>query len=205
MCQAFTHILSSVEFRKYICDSGSIILLASLKDRITDLTVFQQIYDQLLVMAQSPSCREDSALQLHGCNRPAGFLDLLMTVKSSFSATTQQSRPRSSAIPSPGPESDAGLSGKLLSLWQLLCGRFLRTTLMVSTGSEIFFGARHAGLSMEMYGFCLWSDVCCEGIANKQKLSGLTGLTSHSLRNSKKTHSSNVSIGDKIHQHLTSA
>ncbi|KAL7847683.1 hypothetical protein AOLI_G00224010 [Acnodon oligacanthus] len=48
--------------------------------------------------------------------RPAGFLDLLMTVKSSFSATTQQSRPRSSAIPSPGPESDAGLSGNIFAL-----------------------------------------------------------------------------------------
>ncbi|KAL7847145.1 hypothetical protein SRHO_G00221250 [Serrasalmus rhombeus] len=61
--------------------------------------------------------------------RPSGFLDLLMTLKSSFSATTQQNRPRSSAIPSPGPESDAGLSGK-----HLYSGG-----VHVSTGSEVFF------------------------------------------------------------------
>ncbi|KAI4893660.1 hypothetical protein NFI96_026355, partial [Prochilodus magdalenae] len=120
--EAFTLILSDAGCCEYICGSARDILgdLASLNDR--DLTSFQQVYDQLLEIAQSTFCREDIEMELGEIGiqhfnfmdvvyefvllriqageelrirpRPMGFLDHLVTMMSFFSATTQQSRPR---------------------------------------------------------------------------------------------------------------
>ncbi|XP_036435633.1 uncharacterized protein LOC118814079 [Colossoma macropomum] len=120
--QAFTIILNNAECRKDVCETGRKILgdLGTLNAR--DLTAFQQAYDRLLALVQDPSCREGIEVELAQigihhfnfidivyevvifgvqcgvrpqiCPMPGGFLDHLLVMISSFSASTEQSRPR---------------------------------------------------------------------------------------------------------------
>ncbi|XP_072537292.1 uncharacterized protein [Salminus brasiliensis] len=116
---AFTFLLSDAERREYVCEAGKAVLgdLADLNDR--NLVVFLLAYDRLLALAQDPSCHQGIeeelaqigiqhfnfidivyevvilGLQAGGrppiCPTAGGFLDHLMAMISSFSATSEQS------------------------------------------------------------------------------------------------------------------
>ncbi|KAI4905607.1 hypothetical protein NFI96_026861, partial [Prochilodus magdalenae] len=120
--QAFTTILSDANWREDACETGRTVLgnLATLNGR--DLNAFHQAYDQLLGLVQDPFYREGIEAELAQigiqhfnfldivyevvmlgiqagarpqiCPMPGGFLDHLLVMISSFSATTLQSRPR---------------------------------------------------------------------------------------------------------------
>ncbi|KAI4904890.1 hypothetical protein NFI96_011589, partial [Prochilodus magdalenae] len=120
--QAFTTILSDANWREDACETGRTVLgnLATLNGR--DLNAFHQAYDQLLALVQDPFYREGIEAELAQigiqhfnfldivyevvmlgiqagarpqiCPLPGGFLDHLLVMISSFSATTLQSRPR---------------------------------------------------------------------------------------------------------------